>query len=239
MVRRLVLLAAMGAMAAGLLTMTLGAVRPAPAVALTNCDTSTADLDASELQLLELVNAARTAKGFAPVKVSPALSRAAAWKSEDSSATFQKLSHTDSSNRSPYQRAIDCGYAGNGGNENIGAPFSTAQSIFQAFMSSPYGHACPIDGTQVPGAPACNPGTPGYFKVVGIGFNPSYGAWTLMFGTYDDSGDTGVPGSGGGSGSGGPATPTPFPPTSTPAPMPTPTPPPMRPRVSIPMLASE
>lgn len=56
---------------------------------------------------------------------------------------------------------------------------------------------------------------PGYYAVVGIGFNPSKAAWTLMFGSYDDSGDTGDPGTGGGSGS-GQATPTPFPPTSTP-----------------------
>lgn len=203
MVRRLMMLAAMGAMAAGVLTMTWGAIRPTRADALTNCDTSTAGLDASELEVIALFNQARAANGLAPYKVSPNLSRAAAWKSADPSATGSggyPFSHTDSLGRMPSQRAQDCGYAG-GAAENIAVGFSTAQSVFNAWMNSP-GHRAAILGN---------------YTVVGVGRVGS--AWTANFGFYDDSGDTSVPGdTGGGSGSSGPTTPTPFPPTSTPVP---------------------
>jgi uncharacterized protein YkwD len=212
-----VLLAAMGAVAAGLLTMTLGAVRPAPAEALTNCDTNTADLDASEMEVIELFNQARAQNGLAPYRISPNLNRAAAWKSADPSASGSAFSHTDSLGRMPSQRAQDCGYGG-GAAENIAWGFGSAQSVVNAWMNSP-GHRAAILG--------------GY-KVVGVGRVGS--AWTANFGMYDDSGQSGDTG---GSSASGPATPTPFPPTSTPAPTAIPTPPPILRRASIPMIAAE
>lgn len=240
MVRRLVVLAAMGAMASGLLTMTLGAVRPAPAVALTNCDTNTADLNAGEQQVVAEINAFRTQNGLAPLKVSPNLSRAAAWMVEDMAAKGY-FSHTDSLGRSAFTRVQQCGYAGGGAGENLAVGFS-ASTVVSAWKSSTLGHR---EAMLSP-----------LWTVIGVGNAGGY--WAADFGTYDDSGDTGVPGSGGGSGSGGPATPTPFPPTSTPiprsptAPVATPTqfvPTPSNPqaypsflpirRVSIPMLAFE
>lgn len=193
------LLATLGAAAAGMFSMVWGASQWRPASALTNCDTSTADLDAAEQQVIELFNQARAQNGLAPYKVSPNLNRAAAWKSADPSATGSggyAFSHTDSLGRLPSQRAQDCGYGGGAG-ENIAFGFGSAQSVVDAWLNSP-GHRAAILG--------------GY-KVVGVGRIGS--AWTANFGMYDDSGQSGD--TGGGSAS-GPATPTPFPPTSTPIP---------------------
>jgi uncharacterized protein YkwD len=215
MVRRLMVLAAVGAMAAGVLTMTWEAVRPAPAEALTNCDTSTAGLDAAEQQVVDDINAYRVANGRSALKVSPNLSRAAAWMVEDL-ATNHYWSHTDSQGRSTFARVQDCGYPSAGAGENLAMGFS-ASTVVSAWKGSA-GH----------NANLLNP----MWKVIGVGYAGGY--WAADFGNVDDVGDTG-----GGSGSSGLATPTPFPPTPTPAPTPTPTPPPMRPRVSIPMLSFE
>lgn len=215
MVRRLMVLAAVGAMAAGVLTMTWGAVRPAPAEALTNCDTSTAGLDAAEQQVVDDINAYRVANGRSALKVSPNLSRAAAWMVEDL-ATNHYWSHTDSQGRSTFARVQDCGYPSAGAGENLAMGFS-ASTVVSAWKGSA-GH----------NANLLNP----MWKVIGVGYAGGY--WAADFGNVDDVGDTG-----GGSGSSGLATPTPFPPTPTPAPTPTPTPPPMRPRVSLPMLSFE
>lgn len=190
------LLATLGAAAAGVFSMAWGASQSRPAMALTNCDTSTADLDAQELQVIELFNEARAQNGLAPYKASPNLSRAAAWKSADPSASGNTFSHTDSLGRMPSQRAQDCGYGG-GAAENIAWGFGSAESVVNAWLNSP-GHRAAILG--------------GY-KVVGVGRIGS--AWTANFGMYDDSGQPGDTGGGSGSGQ---ATPTPFPPTSTPIP---------------------
>jgi uncharacterized protein YkwD len=199
MFRRLMLLATVGAAAAGVFSMAFGASQSRPAMALTNCDTSTADLDAQELQVIELFNQARAQNGLAPYKVSPNLNRAAAWKSADPSATGSggyAFSHTDSLGRMPSQRAQDCGYGG-GAAENIAWGFGSAESVVNAWLNSP-GHRAAILGN---------------YKVVGVGRIGS--ARTANFGKDDDSGQAGDSGSGGGSGP-GQATPTPFPPTSTP-----------------------
>lgn len=192
------MLAAMGAMAAGVLTMTWGAVRPTPAEALTNCDTSTAALNSAEQQVVAEINAYRVANGRAPLKVSANLSRAAAWMAEDLLAN-NYWSHTDSWKRSAYTRVQQCGYVGTGAGENLAMGFSGA-SVVSAWKSSPDHNTNMLNS---------------YWKVIGVGNAGGY--WAADFGSYDDSGDTSDPGSGGGSGS-GPATPTPFPPTSTPIP---------------------
>lgn len=216
MIRRLMMLASVGIAVAAVVAMAWGATHSRPVLALTNCDTSTAGLDAGEQALLGMINDARAAKGFLPLKVSPSLSQAAAWKSEDSSASGSGFSHTDSWGRSPSTRAQQCGYP-SGAAENLAWGFGSASTVFQAWTTSTLGHACPIDGRQVAGSPTCNPQTPAYYTVAGIGYNPQKSAWTLMLGVQDDSGDTSNPNTSSGSGS-GPATPTPFPPTSTPIP---------------------
>lgn len=223
MLRRLMLLATLGAAAAGVFSMAWGAVDPRPAAALTNCDTTTAELDAVELEVIALFNQARAQNGgLAPLKASPNLSRAAAWKSADPSATGSggyQFSHTDSLGRSHIARARDCGYASSNVAENIAWGFGSAQSVVTAWLNSP-GHRAAILGN---------------YQVVGIGKAGT--AWTAMFGTLDDS----LPGAGGAPSA--PSTPTPAAATPTPAAA-TPTakvstPPPIIPRASIPMLAAE
>lgn len=203
------LLATLGAAAAGVFSMAWGASQSRPAMALTNCDTSTAELDAQELQVVELFNQARAQSGLAPYKVSPNLNRAAAWKSADPSASGSTFSHTDSLGRMPSQRAQDCGYGGGAG-ENIAWGFGSAQSVVNAWLNSP-GHRAAILGN---------------YQVVGIGRIGT--AWTANFGMYDDSVVAAAV---------APThTPTAIP---TPSPTPIPTPPPIVPRASIPMIAAE
>ena len=148
----------------------LAAPRP-PAHALANCDTTTAAVDASESQVLALVNEQRSAAGLGTLRPSPSLSRATAWKSEDRSTSWGAgLSHTDSLGRSPSTRAGQCGYP-NWVGENIAYGFPTPMSVVEAWMGSA-GHRANILNRS--------------YVVAGVGY--SEGAWTMDFGTSDDSG---------------------------------------------------
>ncbi len=184
---------------------------PAPAAAVTNCDTSEADLNAAELDMLARINAERARAGQAPLNPSPNLNRSAAWKSADSSAAGPGFSHTDSLGRPVSARAADCGY-GWGAGENIAYGYPSVAATVDAWMGSP-GHR----------ANMLNP----VYRVIGIGQHGS--AWTTDFGFVDDS--TGAP----------PAPPTatrttttvPPTPTKTLARTPTPTPEPVFPAAGV------
>ncbi|GAB4329196.1 MAG: hypothetical protein Kow0010_13380 [Dehalococcoidia bacterium] len=148
---------------------------PSATQALANCDTSTADLDDAELEMLALINEARAAEGLNAVTPSPALNRAAAWKSEDASAGPPNFSHRDSLGRTtvdppPNNRAIDCGYPDVAG-ENIAYGYRSARATFEAWMNSP-GHRANILSH--------------WYVVVGIG--RSGDRWTTTFGFVDDVG---------------------------------------------------
>lgn len=155
---------------------TLGPIARAPATqALTGCETATAGLDEAELEMLDLINAARVAEGLNALVPSPALNRAAAWKSEDSSAGPPNFSHRDSLGRTtvdppPNNRAMDCGYPDVAG-ENIAYGYPSARATFEAWLSSP-GHRANILST--------------YYVVVGIGHAGD--RWTTTFGFVDDVG---------------------------------------------------
>ncbi len=140
------------------------------ASALTNCTTSGQALDASEQQLLTLINNFRAANGVGALKASPNLSRAAAWMSEDQSSkgTF---SHTDSLGRSPFARVLQCGYATSGAGENL-ALTSSAQGAFTLWQNSTAGHRQNMLQSS--------------WKVVGLGHAGNI--WTADFGSLDDSG---------------------------------------------------
>lgn len=140
-----------------------------PAAALTNCDVTDADLDASEQQLLQLLNVARAQVGAVALTPSAALNRAAAWKSGDPSAGGAGFSHTDSLGRAYDKRLRDCGYTGSSG-ENVGYGTSSADAIFNLWMESP-GHRANI----------LNPS----YRAVGIGRRTIY--WTLDFGSVLDT----------------------------------------------------
>jgi uncharacterized protein YkwD len=147
-----------------------------PANALTNCDTTEAGIVYPEQQMLDLINGARASAGLQPLKLSPSLNRASAWKSADSSASGAGFSHTDSLGRSPFQRSIDCGYPPPGAAENIAYGSSDPGTIFNLWMQSS-GHRQNIL-------------TAGY-RVIGIGLHGN--AWTTDFGFTDDSGVTAPP----------------------------------------------
>lgn len=173
-----------------------GVGAPRDAAALTNCTTASAALDASEQELLRLINEFRAANGFAALKPSPNLSRAAAWMAEDGQRNggFRlDMPHYDWSGRSVMQRVRDCGYSGSAG-ENLAWGFSSATSVLAAWQGSP-GHRANLLN--------------GFWTVIGVGRAGSY--WVVSFGAVDDSNqpwDDGAP----------PA------PTATPTPTRTPTP---------------
>ena len=142
-----------------------------PAVALTNCSTSTQALDAAELELFRAINEFRVANGVPALKPSPNLSRAAAWMAEDMAAKGY-FDHTDSLGRSPFQRVRDCGYASTGAGENL-AIAGSAQQAFNLFVNSPYGHRENMLRSM--------------WVVAGIGRTGSL--WVVTFGNFDDSGE--------------------------------------------------
>lgn len=162
------------------------------------CSGERSDIDEREEDMLDLINAFRAENGVGPLSLSPRLNALAAWKSEDDSAGWSYLSHTDSLGRSARDRAVECGY-GSGVGENASFGYRSAQAAFDAFMQSPGHRANMRDGR---------------WRAAGIG--ASGPAWTLMFGTTDD---------GGGAPTRPAATSTPTPTaTSTPTATPTPTP---------------
>ncbi len=190
-------LAGFGAIAAG----------SAPALAQGDCTTGDTSLDSEEQAFLSLINAYRAQNGLGGLTVSTNLNRAATWMTNDL-ATNAYFSHTDSLGRSPYQRAIDCGYPqGAGENLAAGGGWSSAQSAFDAWKASP-GHNSNMLGA--------------YYRQIGISRYYQSGSpygwyWATNFGATDD-GTGGAP---------PPPTNTPTqPPTSTPATPPTSTQPP-------------
>ncbi len=178
------------------------------AQALTNCDISDYSLDSEERAFLSLINDYREGNGLNRLSVSTNLNRGAAWMAHDLGTT-PNWSHTDSSGRSPYQRAQDCGYPqGAGENLAAGTTRSTAQSAFNAWRSSS-GHDANMLNDR--------------YQQIGIARihvegSPYGWYWVTKFGATDDgtSGATPAPTS----------TPeptnTPVPPTNTPEPTSTP-----------------
>lgn len=167
------------------------------------------------MQFLDILNDYRTDNGLQPLTLDLELTAAADWMSYDL-ASRSTFSHIDSLGRDPGQRARDFGYYGGVG-ENIagGWPFGSAQTVFEAWKSSP-GHNKNMLGSS--------------YRVIGIGLaydptSPYLYYWTTDFGlTADEPGDT-TPFSCGVS-----PTPTPGSPTPTPTPVPTASPLPSTPK---------
>lgn len=110
-----------------------------PGAAARLCGADHEAIDGEEAELLRIINSYRADNGAHPLSISPILTAAAAWMAEDL-ATHSYFSHTDSLGRSPYQRAVDCGY-GTGAGENLaaGTSWSSASAAFAAWRASP-GH---------------------------------------------------------------------------------------------------
>ena len=196
MFRRLVLAASSLTVTAIALALVAGAGFSRPASALTNCSTDGQPITADEMQLFDFINQLRLANGLTPLKLSPALSRAAAWMSEDL-VSHGTWSHTDSLGRSAFARVQQCGYHAFGAGENIAASVGGAKSVFLGWQDSSPHLANMVNPDWV---------------VVGIGRQGS--VWTADFGTTDDSNSPWDQGAG---------TATPRPPTKPPANTPPPT----------------
>jgi uncharacterized protein YkwD len=159
-------------------------------------------LSDDEAALLALINDYRSEHGLPGLDVSPTLSAAARWMSEDM-AEHDCLSHVDSLGRSPAERMAAFGYTqASWWGEVIGAGGSTPEGAFEAWRNSPAHNGVMLsDGFAVAG--------------VGEAYAPQslYGwFWTVDFGDYDDSVAASTA-----------ASPTPTP-TPTPSPTPTATP---------------
>lgn len=169
MFRRLVLAASSLTVTAIALALVAGAGFSRPASALTNCSTGTQAISDQEQQLVTRINEFRVANGLNALKLSPSLSRAAAWMSEDL-VSHGIFSHTDSLGRSAFARVQQCGYSSSGAGENIAAGTGGADGVFRAWEGS-------ADHRQ-------NMLKPNW-TVIGVG-KTGY-VWTADFGSYDDS----------------------------------------------------
>lgn len=140
-----------------------------PAQALTNCETSTASLNAAEQNVVELLNAYRQQNGLSPVKASPGLSQAAAWITEDMTAK-KYFNHFEPGGRSPFQRAVDCGYPSQNIGENLAISGSGGGAM--TLWKGSAGHNANMLMSR--------------WVVVGIGQAGGY--WSMVLGAVDDSG---------------------------------------------------
>ena len=157
-----------------------------------------------EAAVLGLISDYRSQHGLSTLKVSPTLTAAARWMSEDI-ADHNCPGHTDSLGRSPLQRMIAFGYTGaTMWGEIIQCGAEKPEEAFEAWRTSPSHNDVMLKAG---------------FVVAGVGkvYNPQslyrY-FWTVDFGDYDDS-------------LAGSPTPTPSPsptPSRTPSPTPSPTP---------------
>jgi uncharacterized protein YkwD len=178
-------------------------------------------LSGEEQALLDYVNAYRIENGLNPLTISPTLTEAARWMSQDM-GDGDYFSHTDSLGRDPFQRMAASGYDCEAYNtwcgENLAAGVATGGETFELWRNSP-GH----NGNML------NPN----YVVAGISavFNQdsTYGwYWTLDLGGFDDSGQPPPTATPEATPTAPPLTPTPAPtpppPTETPSPSPTHTP---------------
>lgn len=132
-----------------------------------DCTVSTTDMaiDSEEKKLLDELNAYRQQNGAPPLTISENLTRMAAWMSNDMFAS-KTLSHTDSLNRSPDVRAVDC--KSPYGAENIARGFTDAANIMNFWKNSSSHNFNMLDPK---------------YTVIGIARSGDY--WTQDFATED------------------------------------------------------
>lgn len=144
--------------------------------AITNCSVTHDALDSEEQAFLGMINSYRASNGLGALTISTNLNRGAAWMAQDL-ADNAYFSHTDSLGRSPYARAIDCGYpSGAGENLAAGTSWSSASSAMAAWQASP-GHNANMLGQ--------------YYQQIGIARYYKAGSpygwyWATTFGSSND-----------------------------------------------------
>jgi uncharacterized protein YkwD len=116
--------------------------------------------NSDEVALLALVNEYRTQHGMWPLKLSPTLSAASRWMSEDM-ASHEYLSHTDSLGRDPSKRMADFGYEPSSCWGEVLSGADSPQAAFQSWRDSPQHEAIMLDAFLVAGVgKASNPQSP-------------------------------------------------------------------------------
>jgi uncharacterized protein YkwD len=137
-----------------------------------------ATLDASEGDLLRVVNEFRASRGLPTLAVSDTLTFAAKWMATDM-ATKNYFDHTSLDGRSPQQRMADAGYPARSTwtGEDLAAGYTGAREVLQGWIDSPAHYAVLI-----------NP----EYRAIGIG--RAYGAassykwyWAANFGGIVDA----------------------------------------------------
>ncbi len=160
------------ALGAALLLSAAGLHRLPPVQAQSGCVVADTGLDAEERAALDAINAARAAEGLGPLSLSPALMRAARWKSS-CMASGAPFAHDDPS-RGWLQRLADCGYSARAYvAENIAAGTGTAPETVTMWLNSPAHRANMLDaGAQTIGIARARGGEWGWY-------------WTADFGVAD------------------------------------------------------
>lgn len=156
---------------------------PERSTAAGDCAISTneAALDASEQEMLRLINEYRTQNGRPALASSAALNKAAARKAKDMADT-RTMSHTTSWGGSFVELLRLCGYGYYPAGENIAygtGPLGSTQSIFNGWRNSPGHNANMLNGS---------------YRAAGIGRACSGTAcyWALELGGVADGGDLSV-----------------------------------------------
>lgn len=128
-------------------------------------------------RVVALVNAHRRRLGLRPLRQSPTLTRAAAWKALHM-ARYRYMSHEDPAppiGRGVGARLAACGYRGGGWGENIAYGYRTPAAVVSAWLRSP-GHRANIERD--------------WFRAIGVGAAVARGGtlyWSQEFGSHDDS----------------------------------------------------
>lgn len=171
----------------------------------TTASADVGDLDSEELTAIRILNETRMGLGLTPLTLSPILTEAAEWMSDDL-AIRGFLSHTDSLGRGLGTRVHSFGYPTNSYiRENIAYGYLTGAAVMNGWMNST-GHRTNNLATDVV--------TAGISRVQAMN---GVWYWTLVLGSHEDPGTIDAPGGG------DVVTPTPTPtPTSTPSASPTP-----------------
>lgn len=100
---------------------------------------ASADVDAVEQEVLDLINEERAANGLGPLVATQTLDTAAEWMAVDLS-TIDGLNHTDTLNRGLRDRLNAFDYPSNSTiRENIAAGYTTPAAVVQGWIDSP-GH---------------------------------------------------------------------------------------------------
>jgi len=127
------------------------------------------DLEADEYEVLNLLNAERTAQGLLPVKPHPILALAAEYHCQDM-IDRDFFDHYNPDGDAPWDRAMELGYPSGSVGENIAGGYWTPAAVMTAWMNSP-GHRANILNA-------------GWTEVgVGMRLGGSYGIyWAQVFG---------------------------------------------------------